>query len=100
MHHRGSTIAVGVDVGAQEPTLAQKFVVEWPANGCRVCYDLCGDENCDPTANPSRGQKDAQATNESKCVLKPMGARSKLFAGGAPSPYPSTLMASQSPLST
>ena len=26
VHHRGSTIAMGVDVGAQEPTLAQKVV--------------------------------------------------------------------------
>ena len=35
------------------------------------------------TIPDSRGQKDAQATNESKCVLKPMEARSTFLAGGA-----------------
>ena len=74
----------------------KKSSVGRPANGCRVCYVGM---RIDPTTNP-RGQKDAQATNESKGVLKPMGARSTFFAGGTPSPYPSTLMASQSPLST
>ena len=36
MHHRGSTIAVGVGVGAQEPALAQKIVLDRPSNGLQM----------------------------------------------------------------
>ena len=43
VHHRGSTIAVGVHVGAREPALAQKIVRR---TACKwVPGLLCGDEN-------------------------------------------------------